>query len=104
MRVESGSVIERDGMGNVTGALTTVRIGGATDPDGDSLRYHWEGARFNGDTLVPVAIDAYGLSAKFRSGVIMGQSAGGVLRVTATDPAGSSATKEICLPGGGFSC
>lgn len=104
MGIESGSVIEYDAMRNVTGAVTTVRIAGATDPDGDSLTYSWEGSRFNGDTLVPVTLDAYGPMAKFRSGVMMGEAAGGLLRVTVTDPAGASAVKEICVSGGGFSC
>ena len=104
MRIESRSVIEYDGMRNVTGAVTTVRIIGAADPDGDSLTYSWEGSRFNGDTLVPVTLDAYGPMAKFRSGVMMGEAAGGLLRVTVTDPAGASAVKEICVSGGGFTC
>jgi hypothetical protein len=96
--------IQRDGRGTVTGAITTVTAGRAIDLDGDSLSYKWEGARFNGDTLVPVTLDADGLTAKFRSGVIMNEAAGGVLRITATDSKGNKAEKEICVPGGGFSC
>lgn len=104
LRIESGSVIERDGRQNVTGAVTTVRISGVTDPDGDSLTYRWEGSRFNGDTLVPVALDAVGPTARFRTGVILDEAAGGLLRLTVTDPSGASAVKEICISGGGFSC
>lgn len=104
VRIETEAVIERDGRRNVTGAVTTVRIAGVTDPDGDSLTYRWEGSRFNGDTLVPVTLDAYGPMAKFRSGVMMGQAAGGLLRLTVTDPAGALAVKEICVSGGGFNC
>ena len=98
------SDIQRDGRGTITGAITTVTAGRAIDLDGDSLTYRWEGARFNGDTLVPVTLDADGLTAKFRSGVIMDEAAGGVLRITATDSKGNKAEKEICVPGGGFSC
>ena len=96
--------IQRDGRGTVTGAITTVIAGRAIDLDGDSLTYKWEGARFNGDTLVPVTLDADGRTAKFRSGVIMNEAAGGVLRLTATDTKGNQAVKEICVAGGGFSC
>jgi len=104
IQVAIHSDIQKDGRGTVTGAITTVTAGRAIDPDGDSLTYSWQGSRFNGDTLVPVTLDADGLTAKFRSGVIMNEAAGGVLRLTATDSKGNTALKEICVPGGGFSC
>ena len=102
---ETTTQIERDARGRITGAVTTVTVHeGATDPDGDSLSYRWEGARFNGDTLIPVTLDADHLRARFRSGVIMDEAAGGVLRLIATDGKGNQAVKQICVAGGGFSC
>lgn len=101
----SSTQLERDGRGVVTGAITTVTLTtGATDPDGDSLTYRWEGLRYNGDTLLPMTVDGDRARARFRSGVIMGQAAGGVLRLIVRDPSGQEAVAELCIPGGGFNC
>ena len=97
--------VERDVHGIVIGAVTTLELRqGAKDPDGDSVTYTWEGVRFNGDTLVPAQIAAGQLTMKFRSGVMMNEPAGGIMKVTASDPQGLKAVKEICVSGGGFKC
>ena len=99
------ATLEKDGRGNVIGAVTTLETTAqAIDPDGDSLSYRWEGLRYNGDTLLPMPLDADGFRVKFRSGVIMGQPAGGILRLIARDPAGHEAVAVFCISGGGFTC
>lgn len=102
---QSSSTLERDGRGIVVGAMTTVTTTSvATDADGDSLTYRWEGLRYNGDTLLPMPLDADGMRVKFRSGVIMGEAAGGILRLIARDPYGQEAVAQFCISGGGFTC
>lgn len=102
---QTSSTLERDGRGVVIGAVTTLTTTSmATDPDGDSITYRWEGVRYNGDTLLPTPLDTHGMRVRFRSGVIMGQAAGGILRLIARDPSGKEAVAEFCIPGGGFNC
>jgi hypothetical protein len=101
----SNAELQRDGRGVVIGALTTVTTtSAAIDPDGDSLTYRWEGLRYNGDTLLPMTVDGDRGRATFRSGVIMDQAAGGILRLIARDPHGKEAVAQFCVPGGGFNC
>ena len=101
----SESEMQRDGRGTIVGAITTLTTTSvATDPDGDSLSYRWEGLRYNGDTLLPMTVDGDRTRARFRSGVILGQAAGGVLRLIARDPSGKEAVAEFCISGGGFTC
>jgi hypothetical protein len=102
---QSESEMQRDGRGTIVGAITTLTTTSrATDPDGDSLTYRWEGVRYNGDTLLPVTVDGDRARARFRSGVILGQAAGGILRLIARDPSGQEAVAQFCISGGGFSC
>jgi hypothetical protein len=70
--------------GKLTGAVTTIKVSPAVDPDGDTLSYSWTATRGS--------IVGHGLTATWNRAAVTGSIQGGNVVVTASDGHGGTAT------------
>lgn len=87
-RSSSSTSYEYDSSGRLVGASTTITIlSPATDPDGDSVTYHWSAT--NG------AMSGNGLIGTWERVIANGKVQGGTVTITADDGKGGMAEAEL---------
>jgi hypothetical protein len=105
IRSESETEFDYDDRGLLVGAVTRLKTEArATDPDGDSVTHRWTGRLFTGDSLIPAQLEVSGDEVKWRTYILMGEPAGGIIYLIASDSWGDSASVRFCFQGGGFGC